>query len=96
MKRQFGHMKVRYRGLAENTARLHTPFALSNLWMAWHQLLQGSQASNGQGTTGEPETGSASVKTASDFHCWSVAEFHVMASGPLSAGTNRILNINPN
>jgi transposase, IS5 family len=34
IKRQFGHVKVRYRGLAKNTAQLHTLFALSNLWMA--------------------------------------------------------------
>ena len=31
VKRQFGHVKVRYRGLAKNTAQLHTLFALSNL-----------------------------------------------------------------
>lgn len=41
IKRQFGHMKVRYRGLAKNTAQLHTLFALSNLWMARRRLLQG-------------------------------------------------------
>ena len=34
IKRQFGHVKVRYRGLAKNNAQLHTLFALSNLWMA--------------------------------------------------------------
>ncbi len=34
VKRQFGHTKVRYRGLVENTAQLHTLFALTNLWMA--------------------------------------------------------------
>ena len=34
IKRQFGHVKVRYRGLKKNTAQLHTLFALSNLWMA--------------------------------------------------------------
>ncbi|GEM_PF-3443281 len=34
IKRQFGHVKVRYRGLGKNTAQLHTLFALSNLWMA--------------------------------------------------------------
>jgi IS5 family transposase len=34
LKQQFGHVKVRYRGLAKNTAQLHTLFALSNLWMA--------------------------------------------------------------
>ena len=39
IKRQFGHMKVRYRGLAKNTAQLHTLFALSNLWMARRHLL---------------------------------------------------------
>ena len=44
IKRQFGHMKVRYRGLAKNTAQLHTLFALSNLWMARRRLLQGLQA----------------------------------------------------
>lgn len=38
VKRQFGHVKVRYRGLAKNTAQLHTLFALSNLWMARRQL----------------------------------------------------------
>jgi IS5 family transposase len=38
IKRQFGHLKVRYRGLAKNTAQLHTLFALSNLWMARRQL----------------------------------------------------------
>ena len=34
IKRQFGHVKVRYRGLKKNTAQLVTLFALSNLWMA--------------------------------------------------------------
>lgn len=39
IKRQFGHVKVRYRGLKKNTAQLHTLFALSNLWMARHKLM---------------------------------------------------------
>jgi IS5 family transposase len=39
IKRQFGHTRVRYRGLKKNTAQLHTLFALSNLWMARRQLL---------------------------------------------------------
>ena len=39
IKRQFGHMKVRYRGLAKNTAQLMTLFALSNLWMARKKLM---------------------------------------------------------
>ena len=34
IKRQFGAMKVRFRGLAKNTAPVLTLFALSNLWMA--------------------------------------------------------------
>jgi len=33
IKRQFGDVKVRYRGLAKITAQLHTLFALVNLWM---------------------------------------------------------------
>lgn len=39
IKHQFGHVKVRYRGLAKNTAQLHTLFALSNLWMVRASLL---------------------------------------------------------
>lgn len=40
LKGQFGFTKVRYRGLAKNTAQLVTLFALSNLWMARKQLIQ--------------------------------------------------------
>ncbi|MDZ4189283.1 MAG: IS5 family transposase [Hydrogenophaga sp.] len=40
IKRQFGHVKVRYRGLSKNTAQLHTLFALSNLWMVRRTLLR--------------------------------------------------------
>ena len=43
IKRQFGHVKVRYRGLAKNTAQLHTLFALANLWQVRRQLM-GAQA----------------------------------------------------
>jgi IS5 family transposase len=39
VKQQFGYAKVRYRGLAKNTARLTMLFALSNLWMARRQIL---------------------------------------------------------
>ncbi len=38
IKRQFGHVKGRYRGLAKNTAQLKTLFALSNLWMVREKL----------------------------------------------------------
>ncbi|CAB3809246.1 IS5 family transposase [Pararobbsia alpina] len=41
IKRQFGHVKVRYRGLMKNTQQLHTLFALSNLWMTRHRILKG-------------------------------------------------------
>lgn len=39
IKRQFGHTKVRYRGLKKNTAQLFTLFALSNLWMVRGKLM---------------------------------------------------------
>ena len=39
IKRQFGYAKVKYRGLAKNTANLLTLFALSNLWMVRKRLL---------------------------------------------------------
>lgn len=39
VKRQFGYAKVRYRGLAKNTAQLHMLFALANVWMARGKLL---------------------------------------------------------
>ena len=39
IKRQFGRLKVRYRGLKKNTAQLTALFALSNLWMARRSLL---------------------------------------------------------
>ena len=39
IKRQFGHLKARCRGLAKNGAQVLTLFALSNLWMARKYLL---------------------------------------------------------
>ena len=39
IKRQFGYQKVRFKGLAKNTAQILTLFALSNLWMARQRLL---------------------------------------------------------
>ena len=39
IKCQFGFTKVRYKGLAKNTAQLMTLLALSNVWMARRQLL---------------------------------------------------------
>ena len=39
IKLQFGFTKVRFRGLAKNTAQLVTLFGLSNLWMARKRLL---------------------------------------------------------
>ena len=40
IKRQFGFVKVRYRGLKKNTAQLFTLFALSNLWMVRSKLME--------------------------------------------------------
>ena len=39
VKNLFGFRKVRYRGLAKNTAQLHTLFALANLVLAKRHLL---------------------------------------------------------
>ena len=39
LKCQFGYRKVRYKGLAKNTAQVVTLFALTNLWMARRRLL---------------------------------------------------------
>ena len=44
IKRQFGHVKVRYRGMKKNTQQLHTLFALANLWMARVRLLVTNQS----------------------------------------------------
>ena len=43
IKRQFGFVKVKYRGLPKNTANLVMLFALSNLWMARKRLLNMAQ-----------------------------------------------------
>lgn len=42
VKCQFKYVKVRYRGLAKNTAQLITLFALSNLWMVRKRILHGA------------------------------------------------------
>ena len=39
IKRQFGHIKVRYRGLMKNKQQLHTPFALSNPGMMRRRIV---------------------------------------------------------
>lgn len=39
VKRQFGYLKVRFRGLAKNTVQTITLFALANLWLARKNLL---------------------------------------------------------
>lgn len=44
IKCQFGHRKVRYKGLAKNASQLLVMFALSNLWMVRKRILQATQA----------------------------------------------------
>jgi IS5 family transposase len=39
IKRQFGYVKVRYRGLTKKTAQQHTLFVLANTWIVRHRLL---------------------------------------------------------
>jgi IS5 family transposase len=40
VKNIFGHKKARYRGLAKNTAQLHTLFGLANLMIAKRRLFE--------------------------------------------------------
>ena len=44
IKRQFGYLKVRYRGLMKNAQQLHTLFALSNVWMTRERLMREAAA----------------------------------------------------
>ncbi len=44
VKNRFGPKKLRYRGLAKNTAQLHTLFALANLVIVKKTLLAQSRA----------------------------------------------------
>ena len=39
LKRQFGYIKTRYRGLAKNRAQLFTLFALGNLFLVRRKLM---------------------------------------------------------
>lgn len=43
IKQQFKLLKVRFKGLAKNTAHLQTLFALSNLWMARKRLMSATR-----------------------------------------------------
>ena len=48
LKRQFGYTKVRYLGLAKNTAQIVTLFALSILWMARREPARGAEKRGGE------------------------------------------------
>lgn len=39
IKRQFGDVKVRFKGLAKNTGQILTLFAMANLWLVRKKLL---------------------------------------------------------
>lgn len=39
IKRKFGFVKVRFKGLAKNTAQIVTLFALANLWLVRKELI---------------------------------------------------------
>lgn len=55
IKRQFGHLKNRFRGLAKNTAHLAMLFALSNLCMGRKKLMcMGYALINRGGLTSPP------------------------------------------
>jgi transposase, IS5 family len=42
IKKQFGHVKTRYKGRMKNIQQLHTLFVQSNLWMVRKRILQGA------------------------------------------------------
>ncbi|ATI29322.1 transposase [Ralstonia solanacearum] len=44
IKRRFGHLLVRCRGLMKNTQQLHTPLALSTPWMTRGRRLRKAKA----------------------------------------------------
>lgn len=44
IERRFGDVKVRYRGLAENTAQALTQFVLSNPWLVRRRLMPAAGA----------------------------------------------------
>lgn len=51
IKRQFGYQKVRFKGLAKNSAQIQTLFALANLWMARTTLLAAGRCARGPAET---------------------------------------------
>jgi IS5 family transposase len=61
--RKIDHVKVRYRGLAKNTAQLVTLYALSNLWMVRKRILQDLQACCTRNTGTGRRTGCKGPKT---------------------------------
>ena len=52
IKRQLGHIEVRYRGMVKNAAQVLTLFALSNLWMARRPCCK--RQDNCAGSAGSP------------------------------------------
>lgn len=54
IKRQFGYVKVRYRGIAKNAAQVLTLFALSTLWMSRRRLLAAGGGVKCARWTGKP------------------------------------------
>ncbi len=67
IKRQFGYVKVRYRGLAKKTAQVLTLFALSNLWLKRKQLMPAVGCACNSGNT--PQTRRKRRKTE-DLSPW--------------------------
>ena len=75
IKRQFGFVKVRYRGLKKNTAQLVTLFALSNPWMARGKLMGETEHECAQKPGQRPAGRSKRQKKRSDFKSFLV-KFH--------------------
>jgi len=64
IKQQFGYTKVRYRGLAKNSAQVLTLFALSNLWMTRRHFLPAQGQIRLEVPSGASETPLSSKSTA--------------------------------
>lgn len=88
IKRQFGFVKTRYRGLKKNTAQLLTLFAQSNLWMGAQQINGSwgmSTLENKAKTVSGVELGPMGIEN--DENSMWLLEFHDLRITPLLLDT---------
>ena len=68
VKNLFRHKKLRYRGLAKNTAQLHTLFALANLVIVKKTLARAGPCLIAPGLCLDPENSTGKPQNKPDFH----------------------------